>query len=175
MFLTRWRKPCYLPFLLIFTLLATSCAHKRAYKRAVGFEEEGRYVAAAEQDLNALDRKADYEDAKNHLRKVAPQAYQELLTRAEGLQASSQWIEAVETYRYLETLLGRFQGHGVMLETIDVAGRISWARQQGRNHYYSNAERHFQTGDYLQAVDQYNKVTIIAGYYQDTRDFALFH
>ena len=170
MLLTFFRKPCYLPFLLVLPLLATSCAHKRAYKRAMGFEEEGRYVEAAEQDLNALDRKPDYEDAKNHLRKVAPQAYQELLTKAEGLQASSRWIEAVETYRYMETLLGRFQGHDVVLETIDAAGRISWARQQGRNHYYSNAEQYFQAGDYLQAIDQYNKVTTIAGYYQNTRD-----
>ncbi|MCK4771387.1 MAG: hypothetical protein KAT18_00590 [Candidatus Latescibacteria bacterium] len=164
------KKRRYIALLLVLPLLVTSCAHKRAYKKAMAFEEEGRFVEAAEQDLRALNKKHDYDDAKNHLKNVAPKAYQQLLTRAEDLQATSKWIEAIETYRQIENLDNRFQSHGVVLETIDLSSRIAWAREQGRDHHYTSAERNFEAGDYLRAIAEYRMVTVIAGYYLDTKE-----
>gem|GEM_PF-1259997 len=163
------RRNC-ITWLVLLPLLVASCAHKRAYKRAVAFEEEGRFVEAAEQDLRALDRKPAYEDAKNHLKTVAPKAYGELLSRCEDLQSGSRWIEAIETYQYMEELLAHIRNHDVVFETIDVPGRLAWARQQGRDHHYSTAERFYQEGEYARAIEEYRKVTAIAGYYLDTRE-----
>jgi tetratricopeptide (TPR) repeat protein len=157
-------------FLLLIPLLASGCAHKKAYKRALAFAEEGQFVEAAEQDLRALDKKPEYDDAKDHLKIVAPRAYQELLDRSQHLQSLSRWIEAIESYQYMESLVSRFNDHNIVLQTIDIPNRIAWARQEGRDYHYETADRFFQSGEYSQAIEEYNKVSAIAGYYLDTRE-----
>ena len=155
---------------LLIPLLASGCAHKRAYKRALAFAEEGQFVEAAEQDLRALDKKPEYDDAKDHLKIVAPRAYQELLDRSQQLQSLSRWIEAIETYQYMESLVAHFNDYNIVLQTIDITNRIAWARQEGRDYHYSSAERLYQSSEYLQAIEEYHNVIAIAGYYLDTRD-----
>lgn len=155
---------------LLIPLLASGCAHKRAYKRALAFAEEGNFVESAEQDLRALDKKPEYDDAKDHLKIVAPKAYQELLDRSQGLQSLSRWIEAIETYQYMESLVARFYDNNIVLQTISIPDRIAWARQEGRDYHYSSAERLFQSSEYLQAIEQYHKVIAIVGHYLDTRE-----
>ena len=54
------RKNNQLNLLVIVVLilgLFASCAHKKAYKKALEYEKAGRYVEAAEQDLRALEPK----------------------------------------------------------------------------------------------------------------------
>lgn len=150
--------------------LAGCSSHKKAHKQALEYEKSGRYVEAARKDLDALDKKPNFEKAMAHLKEIAPSAYQELLSRAETLESNAQWIEAVQTYRELESLLQRFSQHHVVLQTIDVSGRMAQAREKGAAYYYENAERHFGAGEYESAVAQYQKVITLTGYHRDTKE-----
>jgi tetratricopeptide (TPR) repeat protein len=159
-----------LVWLLCGVALLSACAHKKAYKAAVKYEKSGRYADAARKDLEALDKKPDYEDALMHLRQIALLAYQELLNQAETFESSSQWVEAVYSYDDLETILRRLQRHNVVLQTIDVPSRMAQAREKGAAYYYGNAERHLGAGEYEPAIEQYKKVTVVAGQYRDTKE-----
>jgi tetratricopeptide (TPR) repeat protein len=156
--------------LLCGLVLLGGCAHKKAYKQAQQYEKSGRYVEAARQDLEALDKKPGYDEALSHLQKMAPFAYQELLSRAETFEANAQWHEAVQSYNELEALLRRFLRYDVVLQTIDISSRLAQAREKGAAHHYENAERYFAAGDYEPAISQYKKVADLAGYYQDTKE-----
>jgi len=156
--------------LLCSAALFIGCAHKKAHQRALEYEKSGRYVEAARKELEALDKKPDYEEALAHLQQVAPLAYQELLTRAETFEANAQWIESVQSYNEIESLLQQFLRHHVILQTIDVAGREARAREKGAAYHYDNAERHFSAGEYEPAISQYQKVAALAGYHRDIKD-----
>lgn len=155
--------------LLAVPLLITSCAHKSALKRAKSLEASGNYVEAALQDLEALDRKPSFEEALIHLRSTAPLAYRQLIDRASRLEGDNQWIEAIQSYEFTETLLTRFGYYGVILESTDIPARIARARQQGTNYYFRNAESCFIDGDHPRAIELYRKVVSVAGYFQDTK------
>jgi len=156
--------------LLCSLMLSTSCAHKKAHKRALEYEKSRRYVEAARKDLEALDKKPGYEEAFTHLQKIASLAYQELLDSAETLESNAQWIEAVQSYNELESLLQQFVRHNLVLQTVDVSSRKAQAREKGAIYHYDNAERHFSAGEYEPAISQYQKVTALAGYHRDTKD-----
>ena len=151
-------------------LLIGGCAHKKAHQRALEYEKSGRYAEAARKELEALDKKPNYEEAFVHLQKIAPLAYQELFGQAEACEANAQWIEAVQSYERLGSFLKRFQQHGIILQTIEVAGRIAQAREKGAAYYYETAERHFADGDYAPAIAEYENVVTIAGYQHDTQE-----
>lgn len=155
--------------ILVIPLMTASCAHKRAFKRAQSLEGSGRYVEAAEQDLIALDKKPEFEDAKTHLRRIAPIAYQELIDRASGQESRFEWIEAIRTYEYTETILTRFTRHGINLQSTDVGSRLARAKLEGTNYYYTSAEDYYRNGDFVNAIDQYKKVVTVAGFHQDTK------
>lgn len=155
--------------LLFLPLLTTSCAYKRAYKRALQFEESGRYLAAAEQDLSALDRKPGFADAKTHLRDVAPQAYTELIDRAAGFEMRNEWKEAIDIYDYTERFYTRCSRHDVVLQTSDVGHLRADAQRRGTEYHYRNAEDHFNRREYESAIPQYLEVVAISGYHEDTR------
>ena len=65
------------------SMIFFGCAHKKAYQKALEFEKAGQYVESAEKDLEALDKKSDYAEARSHLTFIAPKAYEELFNRAE--------------------------------------------------------------------------------------------
>ncbi len=159
-----------LAWFLCSLVLLGGCAHKKAHKRALEYEKSGRYVEAALQELEALDKKPDYEEALAHLQEIAPSAYQELLRRAETLEGNAQWIEALQSYGELQALLQRFLQHDVVLQTIDVPGRMAQAREKGAAYHYENAERHFAGGEYEPAIAQYKKVATLVGYHRDTKE-----
>ncbi len=159
-----------LVWLLCGIVLLGGCAHKKAYKQALAYEKSGRYVAAARKDLEALDKKPGFNEPLAHLRKIAPMAYQELLGQAEALEGNSQWIEAVQSYGELQTLLQRFLRRNVVLQTIDVPGRTAQAREKGAAYHYENAERHFAGGEYEPAIAQYKMVATLVGYHRDTKE-----
>ncbi len=151
----------------ILALLIGCSASKQAFKQAREFEDAGLYVEAAEADLQALDKSPKYKEAKVHLRKVAPDAYAELLSQAQNLETGENWDAAVGVYAHLTRMLSRFQRHGVVLETINVKARLGSARRKAADCHYKNGERLFAAGKwrkaanaYLQAhkfVDNYNK------------------
>ncbi len=151
-------------------LLFDGCAHKKAHKKALEYEKSGRYAEAARKELEALDEKPDYEEALAHLQKVAPLAYQELLRLAETNESNAQWIEAVLNYEKLDSFLKRFQQRGIVLQTVEVAGRLAQAREKGTVYYYETAERHFNAGEYAPAIAQYKNVITIFGYHRDTKE-----
>lgn len=153
----------------MFIVFVSGCAYKKAYKKAVEYEKSGRYVEAAEKDLEALDKKPDYKDALQHLQTIAPRAYEELLNRAETYETNLQWVEAVKVWEHLDGLLRRFRHYNVSLQTIDVLSRLSEARLKGRDYFYSNAQRNFEQGEYSLAIENFKKVEAIAGAYRDTR------
>ncbi len=155
--------------LLLFPLMTTSCAHKKAYKRALRYEEDGRYLEAAEQDLSALDRKPGFGDAKSHLRDVAPRAYTELIDRAAGFEMRNEWTEAIDTYDYTERFYTRCSRHDVVLQASDVGHLRADAQRRGTEYHYRNAEDHFSRREYELAIPQYLKVVAIAGYHEETR------
>jgi tetratricopeptide (TPR) repeat protein len=154
---------------IIVLTLSLNCAHKKAYKKALEFEKAGKYVESAEKDLEALDKKPEYTDAKTHLTFIAPKAYEELLSRSENYEKNNQWIEAAGSWKHLDILLGRMQRHQVILTTVDVKSRISQANEKGTNYYYSTASGYFQRGQFQEAVDLYQKVLQLSSNYLDTR------
>ncbi len=163
-----------LPKFILFTLMVTmtffGCAHKKAYKKALELEKSGQYVQAAEKDLEALDKKSDFTDAKEHLQIIAPKAYEELLGRAENYERNQNWIEAINSWNHMNTLLTRFQRHGVYLTTINVGEHLTRAKANGLKFYYNNAQQYFLAGDYHRSITAYKNVHKIAGFYLDTKD-----
>ncbi|MFC1627517.1 CsgG/HfaB family protein [Gemmatimonadota bacterium] len=155
--------------LLLLPLLTTSCAHKKAYKRALQYEEDGRYLEAAEQDLFSLDRKPEFEPAKSHLRIIAPRAYTELIDRAAGFEMQNEWIAAIDTYDYTEQFYTRCSRHDVVLQASDVGHLRADAERRGTEYRYQLAEAHFNRREYELAIQEYLKVVAIAGYHEETR------
>ena len=170
--MNEYRKvlPKFILFTLMVILTFFSCAHKKAYKKALELEKSGQYVQAAEKDLEALDKKSDFTDAKEHLQIIAPKAYEELLGRAGNYERNQNWIEAINSWNHLNTLLTRFQRHGVYLSTINVGERLTHAKDNGLRFYYNNAQQYFLAGDYNRAITAYKNVHQIAGFYLDTKD-----
>ncbi len=162
----------YLHFALITGLILGilgGCSHKKAYKKALEYEKAGRYVESAEKDLEALDKKSDFTEAKEHLNSVAPMAYQELLGKAENFERNSQWVEAINSWQHLEILLNRFQRQNIHLTTVDTRSRLNQAKQKGTIYHYSQGQQTFQSGQYLAAIDHYKKVMTISGNYLETQ------
>jgi hypothetical protein len=46
-------------------------ASKKAHKQALEYEKSGRYAEAARKDLDALDKKPDFEKALTHLKAIS--------------------------------------------------------------------------------------------------------
>ncbi|MCH9008740.1 hypothetical protein IIA29_12190, partial [candidate division KSB1 bacterium] len=113
--------------LLAAALFAGCSASKQAHKQAKEYEKAGLYVESAQQDLKALRKDKNFKDARVHLRKVAPLAYQDLLTRAENLTAAENWGQSVIEYRRLDNLLTQFHRYGVVLETANVRALLAAA------------------------------------------------
>jgi tetratricopeptide (TPR) repeat protein len=156
----------------IFLLLSlfTQCAHKKAYKRALELEKSGQYLAAAEQDLMALDKKSNFTDAREHLNIIAPRAYQELLSTAENFERNSQWLEAIDSWTHMEVLLSRFQRHNIHVTATDVRSRLARAKETGTSYYYNQGQRYFMGRQYEEAATNFSKVMKISGNYLDTRN-----
>lgn len=157
-------------YLLLVIFLIFSCAHKKAYKKALELEKSGQYVQAAEKDLEALDKKSDFQDAKEHLQLIAPKAYNELLGKAENYERNQNWMDAINSWNHLDILLTRFQRHGIRLTTVNVSDRLTRSKNSGLNYYYNNANQYFMVGDYLRAIDAFKNVYTIAGNYMDTKN-----
>jgi len=154
---------------LLVPALTTGCAHKRAYKRALRFEGSGQYLQAAEEDLAALDRKPEYEDAKAHLSSIAPAAWEELMSTAASQEAENRWSEAVGTYENAERFLARLTRHGVSITVGDVPTLRERARTNGRQYHYGRGERFFTEGDWESAIAEYLKVVELVGYFENTK------
>lgn len=150
--------------------LFTQCAHKKAYKKALELEKAGQYLAAAEKDLEALDKKSNFTDARDHLAIIAPKAYQELLSKSENFERNSQWLEAIESWKHLEVLLTRFQRHNIHVAATDVRGRLARAEQTGSSYYYKQGQQYFSARQYEEAATNFSKVMKISGNYLDTRN-----
>lgn len=160
----------YLILIIATSLLLFNCAYKKAYKKALEYEKAGKYVAAAEKDLEALDKKGDFEEALTHLKQIAPKAYQELLNKAETHEKSSQWMEAISSWKHMDRLISRFRGHSILLQTVNISARLKQAQVSGRDHYYHIAQQRFISKDYSTAIENFNRVYKIAGDYQGTKN-----
>jgi tetratricopeptide (TPR) repeat protein len=155
--------------LLILPLFATSCAAKRAYKRALEYEESGQYFEAANRDLESLDRRPDFEEAKTHLREIADQAYTQLIDLAASFEMQNEWLQAIETYDRTENFAQRCARHGVTVQASDVGHLRADAVRRGTEYHYRNAETHYNRREYELAISEYLKVVAIAGFHADTK------
>ncbi len=147
-----------IPTLLIIFLLVAGMgcsAKKKALKKAREYEEAGLFVEAANADLEALRKDGYFSEAKVHLRAVAPQAYTELLNRAQTSEKSKNWHEAVDAYEYLDAFLSRLSHHGIVLQTINVSERLGGARRNAAEMHYQNAENLFAKKRWNQAANAY--------------------
>ncbi|MFQ6113867.1 MAG: tetratricopeptide repeat protein [bacterium] len=134
----------------------TGCsASKKAYQKAQEYEEAGLYVEAAQQDLKALREKSDYKEALVHLRSVAPKAYDELLNRANKLETSENWDQAVQEYELLNNLLQQFHNHGVVFEAVNVRERLKKAQHQAAEFHYTKGDSLFENYRWEEAAQEY--------------------
>lgn len=139
-------------------LIVFGCSSsKKAFKQAREYEEAGLYVEAAEFDLKALHDKPGYKEAKVHLKKVGPRAYEELLQRAEKLEGAENWDQAVSEYRHLGKLLRDMNSFGVVFETVNVKQRLSAAKRRAAEYHYSHAEAFFKKKQWRKAANAYLK------------------
>jgi len=146
------------PIILFLFLLLLSCsASKQAFKEAKEYEEAGLYVEAAKSDLNALNKDRKFKEAKVHLRKVAPLAYNELLQRAENASEAKNWDQTVDAYAEMNNLLEQFHDHGVTLETINVRERLQQSKAKAAAYHYKNAEELFAAKSWRKAGNAYLK------------------
>ncbi len=167
-------KPQLLLSLLTACLLCLSCsASKQAFKKAQEYEEAGLYVEAAEQDLKALQDDPGFKQAKSHLRKIAPQVYDELLRRAETLEQAENWELAVSQYERLSTFVDRFHGHGIVIETINIDTRLRQARRKAAEKHYADAEALFQRQIWRKAADAYMQAHSFVDNFNGSFDKAL--
>jgi len=161
------------PFLLLalsLAVLAAGCAHKRAYKRALRHESSGQFLQAAEEDLSALDRKPEYEPARNHLQSVAPSAWEEVMGTASSQEAENRWLDAVDTYETAERFLARLTRHDISITVGDVPTLRERARTNGRQYHFGRGNRFFDQEDWESAVAEYLKVVALVGYFDDTKE-----
>ncbi len=163
-------RTCGFFFTVIFLVGLSSCAHKQAYKKALEFEKSGQFLAAAEQDIRALDKKSDFTEAQVHLTQVAPKAYNELLKGTNLLESKSEWMQAITNWQRMEQLLNGFQRHGISLITVDVVQRLSAAKEKGTAYYYQTAGQMMNSRQYAEAISHYQNVLKIDGNYRDTRE-----
>lgn len=160
-------------FLLTVALLAGCSASKQAHKQAKEYEKAGLYVESAQQDLKALRKDKNFKDAKVHLRKVAPLAYQELLTRAENLTAAENWRPSVIEYRRLADLLTQFHRYGVVLETVNVRERLTAAERKAAAYHYEQAESFAARAAWRQAAYAYLDANDFVENYNNSLDQAM--
>lgn len=161
--------PAGLFILLVVSILLDGCAgHRKALEKAVEYESAGLYVKAAESDLKSLDKKPDFAPALSHLQKIAPLAYREALDQAQSLEAGARWLEAVERYEALESLLKRCRQYDVVFETIDLLRKLAETREKGAAYYYTIADSAYKTGNFQLAIAQFRRVQTLLGNYLDT-------
>ena len=144
-------------------------AHRKALDKAYEYESAGLYVQSAYKDLEALEKKPDFDEALVHLRQIAPKAYGELLAQCESLQASARWLEAIASYQELRDFLQECSSHRVVFETVDVAGQLIAAQRKGEKFYYDRAEELQQRQDFKGAARQFENVWQINPTYRDTK------
>jgi len=161
-------------FVLLLALVLAGCsASKKALEQARQYEASGLYVEAAEADIKALRKDPKFKDAKVHLRKVAPRAYEELLTRGENLEKAASWDEAVDAYGHLSDLLDRMQKYGVVPETINVRARLATVKQKAARSHYENAERLFDAKSWGKAASEYLLATRFVDNFNGSLDKAI--
>jgi len=147
-----------LHIVLLAPLLVIACsASKKAFKQAKEYEKAGLYVEAAEYDIRALKEKSNFKDAKAHLRKVAPLAYEELVKQGETHEAAENWDLAVGVYGHLKRLLEDFSRYGVVLETVNVNARLNRSKRHAAEAHYQAAEAFFRSAKWQKAANAYLK------------------
>lgn len=154
-------------------LLAGCSSSKKAYNKARELEAAGLYVEAVQYDLRALRDNPDFKEARLHLKKVAPRAYEELLERCRRLEAARDWDQAAAEYERLDGLLRGMHRYGVVLETIDVEERLQWVRRQAAQKHFARAERLFQQGHWQKAGNAYLKAHAYVDNYNGALEKAL--
>lgn len=146
--------------LFLFMFLLSCSASKQAFKEAKEYEDAGLYVEAAEADLKALHKNKKFKDAKVHLRKVAPLAYNELLENGENATAAGQWDQAVDSYAKMDDMLNQCHRYGVSFETINVRERLQQAKGKAAAHHYKNAEELYAAKSWRKAANAYLKAHV---------------
>lgn len=143
--------------LFLLVLLLSCSASKQAFKEAKEYEDAGLYVEAAEADLKALRKDKKFKDAKVHLRKVAPLAYDELLKSGENATAAGQWEQAVNVYAKMAELLNGCHRYGVSFETINVRERLQQSQGKAAAFHYGHAEELYAAKSWRKAANAYLK------------------
>ncbi|MFQ5603913.1 MAG: hypothetical protein ACE5HS_11655 [bacterium] len=161
---------CILLSLLFFTACSAS---KKAYKKAQEFEDVGLYVEAAEYDLKALHEKPDFKEAQVHLKKVAPLAYDELLSRVQNLESAEKWDETVAEFEALDRFTRDCHRFGVVLKTINIKERLKNARSQAAEGHFTRAESLYAKQSYQRAARAYLKASHFIDNYNNSHSKAI--
>lgn len=132
---------------------------EKRFERAVGYEEGGDYVNAAKYYVGVLKKQADWEEAREGLRRVGVIAIDNYLDQARELESTGQYEEAIKTLDKLDDLRGDALVVGVQLLPPD--DYDSYRERLGEAAITSlilQGEQAEDTGDWQKAIELYDNV-----------------
>lgn len=147
--------------LIVFSalLLGGCVSTEKRFERAVGYEERGDYVNAAKYYVGVLKKQADWEEAREGLKRVGVIAMDNYLDQARELESTGRYEEALQSLDKLDDLRGDALVVGVQLlppddydsyrERLGEAAIASLIRQ---------GEQAEDAGNWQEAINLYDNV-----------------
>ncbi len=146
-------------FGLSFVLFAGCVTTEKRFERAVGYEERGDYVNAAKYYIGVLKKQADWEEAREGLKRVGAIVVDNHLDQARELESTGRYEEAIKALNDLDDLRGDALIVGVQLLLPDdydsYRDRLGEAAVTSLMRQGEQAE---EAGDWEKALGLYDNV-----------------
>lgn len=156
---------------LLAAVMLTGCAHKRFTKEATRYEQSGMYLSAVDKYFAALDRKADYINARIGLMRCATNYAEELKQNIEKNYLSLNDNGVVDNYQLLSTLKAKASLYQV---DISIDSRTEGQYFEAKNRYlvshYTEGIRLAENDNFSEALAEFEKVKSVNPIYEDVNE-----
>ena len=143
----------------------------QAVKKGDELLEMKNHYGAAQEYLKALSHESDRKDAKMKLCQIARPAYDQKLALAENYEKASDFESALPHYTDLSTFLERINSYGCLsFSPINAKQKIVEMKSATSEKYYREAERHFTSGNYTNAITNYEAALKYNAPYKDSKE-----
>lgn len=165
-------KRCLVFSLLILIAFIWGCsAAYQAVKKGDELLEMKNHYGAAQEYLKALSLESDRKDAKMKLCQISKPAYDQKLAMAEGFEKSSDFESALPHYTDLSTFLERVNSYNCLnFPPINAKQKVIEMKSATSEKYYGEAERHFSSGNYTNAIANYEEALRFNAPYKDCKE-----
>lgn len=143
----------------------------QAVKKGDELLEMKNHYGAAQEYLTALSHESDRKDAKMKLCQISRPAYDQKLALAVNYEKASDFESALPHYTDLSTFLERVNSYGCLnFSPINAKQKIVEMKSSASEKYYTEAEHHFGSGDYSNAIRSYSEALRHNTPYKDSKE-----